>query len=292
MSDLSYTTLERGIIAVSGKDRVRFLQGLITNDIHKATDDNVIYTCLLTPQGKFLFDFFIVSQDGMYLLDCAASQVQALMQKLNMYKLRSDITIEDKSASYSVFSGFGQNIFDTIGIQASRGKILHLEEGIAFVDPRVEQLGVRWILPNGTVPSLAEKKFSENTLEEYELLRISLGVPDGTSDLVSEKSFPLQYKMEEMHAIDFEKGCYVGQEVTARSKHRGNIRKTLFTVQSDQILPPPGTVVTFEEKEIGELRSSVKTLGLALLSIEVVKKNKDKSFLARDISLTVVYSDK
>lgn len=253
----------RSVLQVAAADSMTFLQSLITNDIHKATQDHAIYACMLTPQGKFLFDFFICRHEEPFWLDCAASRIEDLKKRLAMYKLRSKVDISDISDRYEVIAS-SEPLPDA---------------AVSFADPRTEKLGFRAIVPRGSIPQWI------GTIEDYERLRISLRIPDGEKDLIPEKHFPLHFRMEEINAIDYNKGCYVGQEVTSRTKHLGVIRKSLYTVEGKGPLPPIGTPITSEGRQVGELRSSIGNLGLALLEVEAVENMNP--LLAVNISLTI-----
>ena len=224
--DPFYVTLKnRGLIHVEGPDRAEFLQGLITNDIHLAGPDKILYACLLTPQGKFLFDFFIHDTGDAFLLDCEGGErVQALYKKLLMYRLRADvqISVEDSHPVYAIFGS---------------------SAGLA--DPRHAEMGRRsFEKPEG----LEEKPF-----EEWDKRRVTLTIPDGARDMISEKSTMDEVNMEGLNGVSFDKGCYVGQELTARMKHRGLGKRHLKTVMTDNV--PEGA----------ELRSSCGDIGIALV---------------------------
>lgn len=250
----------RTVVSVGGPDARSFLQGLITNDIHKATLSRAIYAALLTPQGKYLHDFFIIEFDGALLLDCAADGVDDLIRRLTMYKLRSDVSIDDRTGDlqvYAVLGGWAD------GPGASPGDAKAVGDGIAFTDPRMAALGARLILPAGTAPDMATGEF-----EDYERLRLSLGVPDGPRDIEVERTLILEADLDELNGVDFHKGCYVGQELTARMKHRGKVRKKLIPVEVSGPLPEPGAAITVDGKAIGAIRSGLDGQAMALIRLE------------------------
>jgi folate-binding protein YgfZ len=259
----------RGVVKLSGNDVKTFLQGLITNDINKLTPQNLLYTAILTPQGKYLFDFIIHENplpnpppqgEGTYsaplpvgvnlpnppplregvggglFLDVESSRIPDLIKKLTMYKLRADVKIEDFSNEYKVYSDS--------------------EKGL--LDPRNTQLGKR-LLTN-------QPQTTSNNLQDYERLRISLAVPEN-GDLIPEKSFIMQNSFEELNGVDFKKGCYVGQEVTARTKYKGGVKKRLYPVKGED-LPNSGEEIKLNDIVIGEMRSRIANLGIAHLDIE------------------------
>lgn len=289
MTDNLYIPLEnRSVIKISGADAKDFLQGIITNDINKVTKSQSIYSCLLTPQGKFLFDFFISELNGDLAIDCASSRAEVLIKLLTMYKLRREVEISDISNDFEVAALIGENVFKQDDLKKEPGITKTFCKGVAYIDPRTEKMFARSIIDReNNYQSFHATGFSLGTFEAYENLRIEEAVPDGEFDLIADKSFPLHYKMEEMQAIDFQKGCYVGQEVTARSKHRGKIRKTLLKVASDDPLPPPETAIKIDEKQVGTMCSSSGNQGLALLEKDVLSSGK-KRIIAGDIKILIV----
>ncbi|MCP5362290.1 MAG: folate-binding protein YgfZ [Hyphomicrobiales bacterium] len=238
----------RAVLQLEGADTKPFLQGLITNDIHKLNAETPLYACLLSPQGKYLFDFFLVQRGDSILLDVTADRAEALQKRLTMYKLRSDVRITPRA-----------------DLQVYVLNAPPTAEGIFFPDPRHKALGIRALL---TPEQAAALPATPRDMAAYDTARIRLGIPESGIDLLPEESFPLHHRMEALHAVDFNKGCYVGQEVTARSKHRGALRKTLYVVEAETALPAPGTAITLEGKPAGTLHSVQGNVGLALLEIE------------------------
>lgn len=256
MSHSPYSPLsDRAILAITGEDSTSFLQGIISNDIHKVTEENAIYALVLTPQGKYLHDMFISKSGDVLFLEYAAVRKQELLRKLTMYKLRSKVAIEDVSENYiSAFLAEPAQPGEEGRVEAYLG-------GVAYVDPRSALMGRRAIIPKEVVV-LAAPALS------YDAVRIHAGIAEGEKDLLPDKSFPLEYGMEELHAIDFKKGCYVGQEVTARTKYRGVVRKKIVRIKANAVLPDAGTVITADGATIGTLCSHLGQQGLALLRIE------------------------
>ncbi len=253
----------RSVIAVSGADRVEFLQGLISNDTTKVAPGQAIWAALLTPQGRFLNDMFVADAGGeTLLLETERERAPALAKKLKMYTLRSKATVEDRSAAMEIAVAFGDNA----------SKALGLDGAIAFVDPRLEALGVRVIAPAGQAAALlAGRGFAEAPLAAYDSLRLALGVPDGSRDLIVEKALLLENGFDELNGVDWKKGCYMGQELTARTKYRALIRKRLFPVKVEGALPEPGAPVLLDGEEVGELRSGSGDRALALLKVEAAR---------------------
>lgn len=233
MSKPFYVTLPaRGLIHIEGEDRKSFLQGLVSNDVTKATAASLVYACLLTPQGKFLHDFFIHEGDGFLLLDCEGGErAKDLYERLLKFRLRSKVklSVEDHHPVYAVFG-----------------------DNNSLPDPRHASLGNRAF----EKPALEEKPF-----EEWDRLRISLCVPDGSRDMKLESSTLLECNIDKLNGVDFEKGCYMGQELTARMHYRGLAKRHLYTVTLSGSAPAP----FMDLPNGGEMRSSCGNIGLALL---------------------------
>ncbi len=243
---------DRAIVAVSGEDRIAFLQGLITNDVDSLRDGEVAYSCLLTAQGRFLHDFFVIAAGDRLLFDCEAGRRDDLIRRLKQFRLRAKVDVTDEMAAYSVHC------------HSREGGNPGLDTGYAYADPRHVDLGYRSIVPAGLI---LDSRFRGNDgeWEGYERIRITLGVPDGSRDMVPEQALLLENNIDRLNGISFTKGCYVGQEVTARMHHRGGVKKRLTPVRMEAAAPPVGMPVTIDGTEIGEMRSSCGDLGLALL---------------------------
>ena len=274
MSSLRFCSLaHRGVIAVGGEDRVAFLQGLISNDTSRVGAGQAEYAALLTPQGRFQFDMFLVgAPDGdAILLEVERDRAADLVKKLSLYKLRSKVTIADHLDAFEVVAAFGDGAGAALGLAATRGAARAIEGAVAFVDPRLPALGVRILAPRGRIATvLAPIGFGTASEDAYEALRLKLGVPDGSRDLPVDKALLLENGFDELHGIDWQKGCYMGQELTARTKYRGLVRKRLLPVEVDGPMPAPGTPVMLGEKEAGEMRSGRAGHALALLRLEMI----------------------
>lgn len=263
MSVLSFSLLpHRSVIAVGGPDRIEFLQGLISNDTTKVAPGRAIWAALLTPQGRFLNDMFVADGGAdTLLLETERERAPALAKKLTLYKLRSKVTVEE-CAAMEVAVVFG----------AGAEKALQIDGAISFVDPRLAELGARVLAPAGTAAALLSARgITAASLDDYDALRLSLGVPDGSRDLPVEKALLLESGFDELNGVDWKKGCYMGQELTARTKYRALVRKRLFPVSVEGALPPPGTSVHLDGKEVGELRSGSGRRALALLQTEAAR---------------------
>lgn len=257
----------RAILKVAGPDARNFLQGLVTNDMNRVTSERAIYAALLTPQGKFLFDFFIVERNGGFWLDCAAERAADLKKRLTLYKLRAevDISSEDGLAVAAVAGAFPPEAPEDAG----PGTAWPLGGGIAFADPRIAALGFRIIAPRAALDALiADMDVVTRDEVAYDRHRLALGVPQGGMDIEPDRSFLLESNFDELNGVDFRKGCYVGQELTARTKHRGTIRKRLIPVNVSGPLPQPGSAVTAGDVTIGEVRSGRDGRALALIRLD------------------------
>lgn len=260
---------QRGVIAIAGEDRRAFLQGLVSNDVQRVSAERALYAALLTPQGRFLHDFFIASIGDTFYLDCEAERRDDLRRRLSLYRLRSKVTLTDVTEQFAIGLLFGDRVLSRLGLPVHPGHAASLGGGCIFVDPRLSELGARAVLPRASAadafPSLG---LTPGTADEYDRLRLSLGVPDGSRDLPVEKAILLENGFDELNGIDWQKGCYMGQELTARTKYRGLVRKRLMPVAIEGPLPAPGTPLMLGEKEAGEMRSGREGLGLALLRLE------------------------
>jgi len=274
--------VDRGVLAVSGPEARSFLQALISNDIEKVSADRAIYAALLTPQGKFLHDFFVTALGETLLFDCEGARSEDLERRLTFYRLRADAKIENVSDRYAVFALIGKADANSFA------------GGVVFDDPRLEAMDARAVLPrDGAVAALEAAGLTPAPAEDYDRLRLEHGLPDGSRDIQIEKGFLLENGLDDLHGIDFEKGCYIGQELTARTKHRANIRKRLLRVDIDGPLPPPGASVMLGDKQAGEMRSGFERVGLAMLRLEVIDEaaSSGEPLICNGATLTPVKPD-
>lgn len=290
MSALRYAILEaRGVLALEGEDARAFLQGLVSNDVTKVTPARAIHAALLTPQGKFLHDFFIAELAGALLIECEKARLPDLKRRLGLYKLRAKVALEDRSETFAVAALFGEGALAALGLAEEAGLGRAFAGGIVFADPRLAAAGARAIVgppTGGTAPkdglraAATEAGFAEADAGAYDRARIALGLPDGSRDLEIERAILLENGFEELNGLDWDKGCYMGQELTARTKYRGLVRKRLMPVKIEGPAPAPGTPVMAGGQEAGEMRSSCagtpdgvtgEGLGLALLRLEKIE---------------------
>lgn len=239
---------DRAVIRLFGDDRRTFLQGLITQDIETLSPDRSLFAALLTPQGKILFDFFIVENCDGFLIDCNAAAAAALARRLTLYKLRAKIVIE---------------IDQSLLVAASEHRI-ELAGAITFRDSRLGALGWRAIIAG---------KISGGDMN-YEQRRISLGVPEFGNDFVSDDIYLLDVNYDAMGAVSYKKGCFVGQEVTSRMKRKGETRKRTLIAEFDGPPPAKGAAVTAGDSTLGEILSGVNGRALALIRLDRWAKTK------------------
>jgi folate-binding protein YgfZ len=252
---------DRGVVKVAGDDARRFLNGLATNDMDKVGPGHAIFTALLTPQGKIIVDFIAAEagpdDGGGFFLDCPRALAAALVEKLNFYKLRAKITVEDLSQALGVMA-----VWDGAGLS---------DFGLSYADPRLFALGARTILP----PDLAAEAAADlgatlTDADAYDAHRIALGVPRGGMDFAYGDTFPHEADMDQLAGVDFDKGCYIGQEVVSRVEHRSSARSRILPIGYDAFAPSSGLAVMAGEKQAGTLGSTAKGRGLALLRLDRV----------------------
>jgi folate-binding protein YgfZ len=243
----------RALIAISGEDRRTFLQGLVSADVEQASAVRALYGAYLTPQGKFLYDFFLAEQDDALLLEVEQAGRDDLIKRLSRFRLRSKVSLAPKD-DWRVYAIIGAPEREAGSVEAWQG-------GLSVMDPRLAAAGQRVWLP--APPDLPEGAF-----EDWDCLRIRLGLADGSRDMVPEKTILLEAGFDELHGVDWAKGCFMGQEVTARSKYRGQIKKRLLPVEIDGPAPQTGTILTIGGQEVGEMRSHQGSIGLAVIRLD------------------------
>lgn len=274
MSNRHLVLPHRHVLRISGKDARHFLQGLVTQDVETVTAQHSAWTAMLNAQGKYLYDFFLIADGEDILLDCDTAQATELQKLLGLYKLRADVTITDMGESHHVIAAMGE--MTPLALPETPGRTERFHDGniIAFVDPRHAAMAARVIAPAGEGETwVLQRGYAQASLADYETHRIGLGIPRAGIDSLAQKTLILENGFEELHGVSFEKGCYVGQEVTARTKHRANLHKQLYIIRSDDApLPESGTDITLGERVVGDVRSTCGTIGLAIIRREAVEK--------------------
>lgn len=265
-----YTILnDRAVILISGPDKSKFLQGMLTNNINKLEQDNAIYACMLTPQGKYFADFFLKNYQDNILADIPSARKEEIINKLKIYKLRSNVDISINS-DFQVVSTFAKE----------------LKKGIAFLDPRSEKMGWRCYIKQN------ELEISKSDDNAYDLVRINNLIAEGDKDLIPDKSFIQEYGFDNLNAIDYQKGCYVGQELISRTHYSGVIRKKIFYIKSDETLPMLGTEIYAGEIKLGIICSSIDNEGLALIKYEeLLKLDSQIDLIADNIKINVIQKE-
>jgi tRNA-modifying protein YgfZ len=250
---------DRGVVKVSGDTARSFLNGLFTTDLGKVAPGTPRYAALLTPQGKIIVDMIVAEADpadgGGFFLDLPLPLVKTCVDRLNFYKLRAKVTVEDLS--------------DMLGVMAVWGGEAATDYGLVYPDPRLPVLGARVMLP----PHLAAEAAADLgatvvPAAEFEAHRIALGVPRGGLDFSYGDAFPHEADLDQLHGVDFGKGCYVGQEVVSRMEHRGLARTRIVPVAYEGFPPDAGAAVTAAEKPVGTFGSAAQGRALALLRLD------------------------
>lgn len=282
---------DRSIVAISGTDRIKFLQGMITNDIRQLAPHKALYAGFLTGQGKLLHDVFLVQDADHILIDIAAALVENFVKRLTGFKLRAVVDIRE--TGLAVTAAWGAEAFTRLEIDAVEGVVRHDALGKAhftFVDPRMAALGARLIYPadSSIEAKLASLGFSVVTAADYAGHRLGLGIAD-TAEIGGEVCYPLEANFELLHGVDFKKGCYVGQELTARMKLKGELRKRILPVSGSAPLPTAGTPVTADGTALGPLMAVSGTRGLALLRLDRLAEAKEEAIRAKDVPLSILW---
>jgi len=244
---------DRGVIYINGKDAKEFLQNIVTNDVNKVSDTSSCFASLLNPQGKYLFDFIIIKHKQGYFLDCEKSQVPNLIERLNIYKLNSKIEILNLSNEFQVAVISREKFLTLENAQDVEGSALKLSDDTVTLDPRSKELGGR-LIANFEKISLSLKKLNLNSKDtkKYYSLSHKLGIPQINTNKLQDKIFGLECNFEKLNGIDFKKGCYVGQENTARMKLKNKLRKTLLPVSFQGNIPALSEIV-YKEKVVGKI---------------------------------------
>ena len=226
-----YILEDRGILYINGTDAKEFLQNMISNDINKINEDNSCFASLLTPQGKFLFAFIIIKHKSGYFIDCEKSQTEALFKQLSVYKLRSKVEIMNLSNEFVVAAFNKEKFLEFEGSKDIAGNTIKYREDSILLDPRNKDLGARLIINlEKLYLSLKKLELKDSPITEYYKLSHQLGIPQKNMNELQNKLFGIECNFEELNGIDFKKGCYVGQENTARIKLKNKLSKRLLPI--------------------------------------------------------------
>ena len=253
-----YILEDRGIIYIKGDDVFGYLQNIISNDLHKVTDTQSCFSYLLTPQGKYLFEFIIIKHKSGYFLDCPKYQIENLYKQLILYRLRSKIEITNLSNEF-VVAALSKDNFSEFEKKSKLGMTIKFREDPVFLDPRCIKLGSRIVI-NLEKLYLSAKKLNLkiSNIDEYYQLSHSLGIPNSDTENFQNKIFGLETNSEELNAIDFKKGCYVGQENTARMKLKQKISRKLYPVKIIEGKIDNDDVIKINNTEIGKIVNNSK----------------------------------
>jgi folate-binding protein YgfZ len=241
---------DRGVIVVDGDDRVAFLQGLVSNDIEAAAPGRAVWAALLTPQGKWLADFFVLADGDRLLLDCEQAQIPMLTQRLSRFRLRMKVTVRPEPAlhvhvAWPAFPPGQPSV-----------------PGLIAPDPRLP--GFAWRIV------AAEPLEANATPEDWDRYRLAAGLPEGSKDLEAEHTVLLEAGFDELGGVSWSKGCYMGQELTARTRYRGLVKRRLVPVLIDGPLPAPNSPIFRDSREVGVMRSARDHAGLASLRLDAL----------------------
>jgi len=265
---------DRGVVSVTGAEAVKLLQGVITNDMDLLSVQPAIHAALLTPQGKILFEFFVVKAPDGFWLEVAADKTADLVKRLGLYRLRAKVDIKDRTAEYRVFALWGGTA------QAPAGAV----GTVLFPDPRLPALGLRGLAPDqapdqapGQAPDLVPAPLApdfagargalEVAAQDYHAHRIALGVPEGGKDYTFGDAFPHDANLDQLHGVSFAKGCFVGQEVVSRMQNRSQVRKRIVAIVGDAPLLA-GAEITAGAAVIGSVGSVAGSDALALVRLD------------------------
>lgn len=273
-----YRLSDRGIVALAGADRTHFLQGLLSNDVTLAGDGRAIFAGLLTAQGKLLYDLIVASSGGKILLEVEFARRGELIQLLKRYRLRADVSIHDLTDSLDLWASPAELPEEIKQSCASEG-------GVVFADPRLADLG--WHL---MFPKVQEARLSgceRGDPGDYQALRLRRGVAQSSQELAIGKDNLLEANFDKLNGISWNKGCYVGQEVTARLRYRGRVKRRLFPVTCLQECPPSGSAICQNGRVVGELRGRARENAIALLRLEASAPQGELPLTAAGVPVTV-----
>ena len=287
--DQIFILKDRGVLLISGQDSKDFLQNLVTNDINKVTETQSCFSSLLTPQGKYLFDFMIVKHKAGYFLDCELNQINGLINRLNVYKLNSKIEIENLSHKFQVVVISNEKFLSINNSRNQEGATIAYRDDPFFIDPRNKELGARGIVSlEKLYLSIKKLELKLEDSKNYYELSYNLGIAQINTKNLQEKVFGLECNFEELNGIDFKKGCYVGQENTARMKLKNKLRKKLFAVKSKEKLKV-GSDINYNSVKIGQIViDEPYPFGLIKIVDPDFSEYKDKDLLINDSKSKII----
>jgi len=250
----AYILEDRGILHISGADAKDFLQNIITNDLNNVTDSSSCFSSLLTPQGKFLFEFLVIKHKEGYFFDCEKNQIDDLFKQLSLYKLRSNVQILNLSNEFIVTALSYEKFKSIKGSKDKLGFTMKYIEDSILLDPRNKKLGARLIINLEKLNlSLEKLNLKSSKPEEYYNLSFELGIPQKNTYKLKDKIFGLECNFEELNAINFQKGCYVGQENTSRIKLRNKLRRRILPIEKISGELIENDIIKYKNNEVGKI---------------------------------------
>ena len=285
-----YILEDRGILFIQGEDSKEFLQNIVTNDIDKVNDSRSCFASILTPQGKYLYDFLIIKHKNGYFLDCEKLQVENLYNQLKLYKLRSKIEILNLSNEFVVASISKDKFLEFDEAKEIIGFTLRYREDPVILDPRNKQLGARIIINlEKLYLSLKKLNLTTSDIEEYYNLSHQIGIAQRDTEKLKNQLFGIECNFEELNGIDFKKGCYVGQENTARIKLKNKLSKRLFPIEIVN-----GTIqnetINYKENEVGKILIKGKS-PFALIKLKEISKDNNTEYSCDGATLKIIKPD-
>ena len=279
---------DRGILFIDGEDSKDFLQNIITNDINKVTHTRSCFASLLTPQGKFLFDFIVIKYKKGYFIDCEKSQIDELFKQLSLYKLRSNIQLLNLSNEFVVVALSYEKFMSINSSKDELGFTLKYEEDPILLDPRNKELGARLVINLEKLNlSLKKLELESANQDEYYDLSFNLGIVQKNTDRLKNKLFGIECNFEELNAIDFKKGCYVGQENTSRIRLKNKLTKRLFPIKIVEGNINEGDLIVNEDSEVGKILIG-KKYPFALIKITSDKLDFSSTFKIKDAKVKII----
>ncbi len=283
-----YILEDRSILYVNGENVSEFLQNLISNDIFKVTETNSCFASLLTAQGKYLYDFIIIKHKSGYFLDCEKKNIEGLLEQLNLYKLRSKVEILNLSNEFVVASISKEKFLELSGSKDKAGHTVNFNHDPIFLDPRTSELGARLIINlEKLYLSLKKLKLKSSNIDEYYQHSHNLGIPPKETQQLQNKIFGIECNFDKLNGIDFKKGCYVGQENTARINLKDKLNKRLFAINVVEGTFNDGDTITFEKKEIGKIVINNK-FSYAILKYKEKIFNYDSEFVCGNAKIKII----
>jgi len=248
------TLEDRGFIQVNGPEAKEFLQNIVTNNVEKVTPESTLFSSILTPQGKYLFDFFIIKLKDNYLIECEKKSTSEIIKLLNFYKLRSKVDLVDLNEKYTVAIISLEKFREINNSDLLKGKTTTYEENLIYIDPRSEKLGAKIISKTKDI-NLIIKKLNLNIVDKQKYYKESfdLGILQTEMKKLKEKIFGIENNLDELNGIDFKKGCYIGQENTSRIKLRNKLRRRVLPVQKIKGDVSENDIIKYKDIEIGKV---------------------------------------